>query len=332
MVETTRTGGAVRNGKAWSPGTGSEKYADMPDYEMVLKGTGACAGCPSPMALRIVGKALGPDSIMVLTPSCTVASTGMMPDSCFDVPVLNCCFASAGASAAGISGALDAQIAKGILPAPKPVVFTWIGDGGAYDIGFQGLSAAAERNDDFIYFCYNNEAYSNTGMQRSGATPKYASTTTTPAGKTENKKNMPLLMLEHASAYVATASVAYPLDLYRKAVKARDIKGFRYIEVHAPCCPGWKFPNDETVEIGRLAVNSGAWALWEAEEGRLSMSAPTRQIAEGKRETLPLEDYLKAQGRFDTVIKSPDKEKIIREMERGIQRELRNLVEKARAR
>ena len=317
------------NTNTWTPGTGSEKLAEMPDYEMVLRGTGACAGCPSPMGLRIVGKALGPDSIMVLTPSCTVASTGMLPKSCFDIPVLNCCFASAGASAAGISGALDVQIAKGAIPGPKPVVFNWIGDGGTYDIGFQGISAAAERNDDFIHFCYNNEAYSNTGMQRSGATPRYASTTTTPAGKTENKKNLPLMMLEHGCAYVATASVAYPQDLYRKVVKARDIKGFRYIEVHAPCGPGWKFPSDQTVEMGRLAVRTGAWALWEAEGGKLTLNAPTLQLAEGKAVRVPLENYLKAQGRFDTVMKSPDKDKLIEEMERDIQKELGILLNRA---
>jgi len=317
------------NANTWVPGTGSEKLAEMPDYEMVLRGTGACAGCPSPMGLRIVGKALGPDSIMVLTPSCTVASTGMLPKSCFDIPVLNCCFASAGASAAGISGALDVQIAKGAIPGPKPVVFNWIGDGGTYDIGFQGISAAAERNDDFIHFCYNNEAYSNTGMQRSGATPRYASTTTTPAGKTENKKNLPLMMLEHGCAYVATASVAYPQDLYRKVVKARDIKGFRYIEVHAPCGPGWKFPSDQTVEMGRLAVRTGAWALWEADDGKLTLNAPTLQLAEGKAVRVPLENYLKAQGRFDTVMKSPDKDKLIEEMERDIQKELGILLNRA---
>jgi pyruvate ferredoxin oxidoreductase beta subunit len=250
----------------------------------------------------------------------------MLPKSCFDIPVLNCCFASAGATAAGISGALDVQIAKGAIAGPKPVVFNWIGDGGTYDIGFQGVSAAAERDDDFIHFCYNNEAYSNTGVQRSGATPRFASTTTTPAGKPENKKNLPLLMLEHGCAYVATASVAYPMDLYRKVAKARDIKGFRYIEVHAPCGPGWKFPSDQTVEIGRLAAMTGAWALWEAEYGDLTLSALTLQLAEGKAERARLEDYLKLQGRFDTVMKSPDKDDLIREMEQNIQKELNTLL------
>jgi pyruvate ferredoxin oxidoreductase beta subunit len=245
-----------------------------------------------------------------------------MPKSCYDVPVLNVCFASAGAAAAGVSMSLDAQLENGQLTGEKPTVFTWVGDGGTYDIGFQGISAAAERNDDFIHFCYNNEAYSNTGVQRSGATPKYASTTTTPAGKVAQKKNVPLLMLEQRIAYVATASLAYPQDFYRKVAKAKSIKGFKYIELHAPCCPGWKFPSSDTVELGRLAVKSGAWLLWEGEYGKLTLNTPTKQLAEGKMEKTPLEDYLKAQGRFRHVIKDPAKDQIIKEMTDEISREM----------
>ncbi len=308
----------------------SAKLTDLPDYELIQKGTGACAGCPSPMGLRIVGKALGTNAIMVMTPSCAVASIGMMPKSCYDVPTLNVCFASAGASAAGISGALDVQIAKGLIPGPKPVVFNWVGDGGTYDIGFQGISAAAERNDDFIHFCYNNEAYSNTGVQRSGATPLHAATTTTPSGKNEGKKNMPLLMLDHAPAYVATASIAYPQDFYKKVAKAKEIKGFRYIELHAPCGPGWKFPASETVEIGRLAVKTGAWALWEAEEGRLTISRPTLQLAEGKTKPSPLADYLKVQGRFAALMKGAGKEQAIAAMAQSIEKELAELLARSK--
>lgn len=308
----------------------SVKLGDMPDFELIQSGTGGCAGCPSPMGLRIVGKALGPNSIMVMTPSCAVASIGMLPKSSYAVPVFNVCFASAGASAAGISGALDAQLESGQLEGEKPTVFTWVGDGGTYDIGFQGISAAAERNDDFIHFCYNNEAYSNTGVQRSGATPKYASTTTTPAGKAERKKNMPLLMLEHQAAYVATASIAYPQDFYRKVARAKEIKGFRYIELHAPCGPGWKFPGSDTVELGKLAVKTGAWQLWEAENGKMTVSSPTLQLAEGKMELTPLEEYLKRQGRFAHLLKSGEKDAAIREMSAEIRSDLAELLKRAR--
>ena len=304
----------------------SSKLADMPDYEMVNKGTGACAGCPSPMGLRIVGKVLGPNTVCVMTPSCTVASTGMMPKSCFEIPVLNCAFASAAATASGITGAYDILIEKGKLEEPKPTVITWIGDGGTYDIGLQGISAAAERNEDFIYFCYNNEAYGNTGMQRSGATPRHAITTTTPGGKAENKKNMPILMLEHDCAYVATASIAYPQDFFRKIAKAKEMKGFRYIEMHAPCGPGWKIPWSETIDMGRRAVKTGAWALWESENGKFTINPPTLQLAQGKVQPAPLEEYIELQGRFALVTRSPDKDEIIAGMKEGIQKDLQRLL------
>ena len=307
----------------------SVKLADLPDFELIQSGTGGCAGCPSPMGLRIVGKALGPNSIMVMTPSCAVASIGMLPKSSYAVPVFNVCFASAGASAAGISMALDAQLENGQLTGEKPTVFTWVGDGGTYDIGFQGISAAAERNDDFIHFCYNNEAYSNTGVQRSGATPQYASTTTTPAGKTERKKNMPLLMLDHRVAYVATASIAYPQDFYRKVAKAKEIKGFRYIELHAPCGPGWKFAASDTVELGKLAVKTGAWQLWEAEKGKVTVNTPTLQLAEGKLQPAPLEEYLKKQGRFAQLIKSAGKDAAIAQLSDEIRADLAELLKRA---
>lgn len=304
----------------------SSKLSDLPDFELVNSGTGACAGCPSPMGLRIVGKALGKNIVCVMTPSCTVASTGMMPKSCFNMSILNVAFASAAASASGITGAYDAMLESGQMTGEKPTVITWIGDGGTYDIGFQGLSAAAERGDDMIYFCYNNEAYGNTGMQRSGATPRHAITTTTPGGKTESKKNLPLLMLDHKCAYVATASVAYPHDFYRKIVKAKDIKGFRYIEMHAPCGPGWKIPWSETIDMGKRAVKTGAWALWESVGSELKINSPTLQIAEGKVKPAKLEDYISLQGRFAAIMKSPDKDAMISEMEKEIQADLKSLL------
>jgi pyruvate ferredoxin oxidoreductase beta subunit len=298
---------------------------DWPVFEYVLPGSAACAGCPSSIGLRIVGKALGENAMMVMTPSCAVASTGLLPHSCYNIPALNVCFATAGAAAGGLSLALDAQYQKGRLAGEKPTVFTWVGDGGAYDIGLQGLSAAAERNDDFICFCYNNEAYSNTGMQRSGATPLYAATTTTPLGKGAPKKNLPLIMLEHNIPYIATASLAYPADLYRKAEKAKSIRGFKYIEIHAPCGPGWKFASQDTIEIARLAARSGAWLLWEAENSQITVNTPTAQLAEGSREPLPLLDYIGKQGRFAHIMKRPDKDALIGEMQADIRRDIQRL-------
>ncbi len=303
---------------------------ELSDVEYVVPGSAACAGCPSTIALRIVGKALGENAIMLMTPSCAVASIGLLPKSCYSLPVLNICFASAGASAGGLTLALDALYEKGRFKGEKPTVFNWTGDGGTYDIGLQGISAAAERNDDIIHFCYNNEAYSNTGVQRSGATPIHAWTTTTPAGKEVHRKNVPLLMLEHRVPYVATASLAYPLDLYRKVRKAKSLKGFKYIEVHAPCYPGWKFQASDTVKMSRLAVKSGAWLLWEAEYGKLTLNNPTSLLAQEKMDLLPIEEYIGSQGRYVHLMNSPQKEAYLSAIKEEIHRELKFMAGRAK--
>jgi pyruvate ferredoxin oxidoreductase beta subunit len=242
------------------------------------------------------------------------------------VPALNVCFASAGAAAGGLSLALEAQYDKGRLYGEKPTVFTWVGDGGTYDIGLQGLSAAAERNDDFIHICYNNEAYSNTGMQRSGATPMYAVTTTTPLGKENPRKNLAMIMLQQQIPYMAIASLSYPMDLYRKVAKAKSVKGFKYIEIHAPCAPGWKFASADTVEIGRLAVRSGAWLLWEAENGQVTVNPPTSQFTEGKAQPIPMIDYISEQGRFAHLLKRDDRDAVLEEMHAAALRDIRSLA------
>jgi pyruvate ferredoxin oxidoreductase beta subunit len=184
------------------------------------------------------------------------------------------------------------------------------------------LSAAAERNDNFIFFCYNNEAYSNTGVQRSGATPAYAVTTTTPGGKKENKKNMPLLMLDHRIPYMATASVAYPADLYDKVLKAKGTKGFKYIEIFAPCYPGWKFESKDMIKLARLAVRSGINLLWEAENGSITgFSGPTKSLMEGGN-LRGLEEYLGAQGRFQHVMTPERKEVFLQGVEAEVRAEM----------
>jgi pyruvate ferredoxin oxidoreductase beta subunit len=302
------------------------RIKDLPAEEFVMSGNGACAACPSTLALRIVGKALGSNAIILLTPSCTVASMGITPQTAFNYPTMNITFATAGSSAAGIVYALEAQAMKGRLQGELPTVFTWIGDGGTYDIGFQALSAAAERNDNFIHFCYNNEAYSNTGVQRSGATPAFAVTTTTPGGKAENKKNMPILMLDHRIPYMATASVAYPADLYDKVIKAKNTKGFKYIEIFAPCYPGWKFESKDMIKLDRLAVRSGINLLWEAENGYITkFNGPTKALVEGTAQPRGLEDYLGAQGRFSHMMKPDKKDDFLRGVEDEIRKEIKLL-------
>ena len=301
----------------------------LPSDEFVLRGNGACAGCPSTLALRTVGKALGENAMMLLTPSCAVASMGMTPKTAYNWPSLNITFASAGSSAAGIANALEIMKEKGKIEGELPTVFNWVGDGGTYDIGFQALSAAAERNDNFIHFCYNNEAYSNTGVQRSGATPKYTYTTTTPGGKPQTKKNMARLMLEHNIPYVATASLAYPGDLYDKVVKAKSIQGFKYIEIFAPCYIAWQFASSDTVELSRNAVDTGAWLLWEAEHGKISFSNPSADIISGKKERLPIDDYLIKQGRFKKTLGGEDGNAKLVEIQGDIDNEIEFMKKRA---
>ena len=301
----------------------------LPDDEFVLKGNGACAGCPSTMALRIVGKALGSNAIMLLTPSCAVASMGMTPKTAYNWPSMNITFASAGSSAAGVVNAVEMMKEKGKYEGDIPTVFAWVGDGGTYDIGFQSISAAAERNDNYIHFCYNNEAYSNTGVQRSGATPKYTYTTTTPGGKLQTKKNMALLMLEHKIPYVATASLAYPGDLYDKVMKAKSIQGMKYIEIFAPCYTAWGFPLFDTVDLSRDAVESGAWLMWEAEAGKISFSGPTADIVSGKKVKKPLGDYLKKQGRFQKTLGGENGEERLKEIQEDLDNEIEFMIKRA---
>lgn len=307
-----------------------KNICDLPDDEMMLSGCGSCAGCPASLALRIVGKALGSNAIMLLTPSCSVASMGMTPKTSYNWPSMNITFASAGASAAGVSVALDVLIKKNSDNQEKPTVFNWTGDGGTYDIGFQALSAAAERNNNFIHFCYNNEAYVNTGMQRSGATPRYCYTTTTPGGKRETKKNMALLMLEHNIPYVATGSIAHPIDLYNKIVKAKSMEGLKYIEIFTPCNVCWGFPPEKTIEMGKMGVETGAWLLWEAENGKIVFSEPTKKILKKVEDRPTIDQYLDLQGRYKKILKNRDRKEIIKNIQQDIDTEISFINKRAK--
>ncbi len=273
------------------------RLKDFPEEELFLQGSAACAGCPGSMALRVAFKALGRNTLLVVIASCTSVLQSPFPYSALDLPVLNMAFASGGAAASGVAAAVNRLVKKGVFT-ERPTVLVWAGDGGTYDIGIQALSGAAERNADFIYVCYNNEAYSNTGTQRSGATPYAAWTTNTISGKQEWRKDVAQIMVAHDLPYVATASLAYPTDFFKKMRKAASIRGTKYIEMLAPCPPGWKFPSDSTVKVSRLAVQAGVWLLYEYENGRTRYTAGTKRIIEGSSELVPVSEYLKLQGRF----------------------------------
>ncbi len=264
---------------------------DLTKEEYLLKGHIACAGCGPAISLRLLFKALGRKVILVIPACCSSVIPGAFPYTSFGVPVQNMLFETTGATASGVVAALRRRRVKDVT------VVGWAGDGGTFDIGLQALSGAAERETDFIYICYDNEAYGNTGVQRSGATPYGAWTTTTPTGKKERKKNISFIMAAHRVPYIATACPSYPIDFVNKLRKAKEIVGTKFIHLLAPCTTGWRYDTSKTVEIGRLAVQTGMWALFEIENGKFSLNSPsTRLIDKAKRK--PVEDYLTLQGRF----------------------------------
>jgi pyruvate ferredoxin oxidoreductase beta subunit len=268
----------------------------FPEEETLLPGNSSCAGCGGTLALRYTLKALGRRTIIVVPACCTSVIQGLYPRSALDIPTLNIAFASAAAAASGVEAALEAQDIQDIT------VLSWAGDGGTADIGIQALSGAAERGTNFLYICYDNEAYMNTGIQRSGATPYGMKTTTTPSGKRENKKDLPMIMAAHEIEYVATACSSYPKDLYDKVAKAKDMKGTKYIHIMAPCPAGWLYEASDTVEIGRLAVMSGVWILFEIQNGKLTLTGASKNLVDSEKR-IPIEEYLKPQGRFEGIAK-----------------------------
>lgn len=271
---------------------------DLPKEEYVLQGNASCPGCPITIALRTVLKALGRDTIVTVPASCSAVIQSLYPKTSFDVPTMNIAFEAAAAGASGIEASMKAQGLNDVT------VLAWAGDGGSYDIGLQALSGALERGTDFLYVCYNNQMYSNTGIQRSGATPYGAWTTTTWKGKKEQQKNLAEIAMAHEIPYVATASIAYPEDLYGKAKKAKETEGPKYMEILCPCPPGWRFDMSKTVTMARMAVETGTWLLYEYEDGRLSFNSPSKQIIEGDCDPKPIEDWLRLQGRFRNLTDS----------------------------
>jgi pyruvate ferredoxin oxidoreductase beta subunit len=271
--------------------SGEFSMTEIPKEEFVLKCTSACAGCPSSLALRYVLKAAGPDTVLVVPACCTSVIQGTFPHTALNVNVYNVAFASAAACASGMSEAYRKA-------GRKTNVIVYAGDGGTVDIGIQALSGALERENDFLYICYDNEAYGNTGMQRSGSTPVGARTTTTPGGKKHLKKDLDGIVAAHSPPYMATASVAYPQDIFRKVQKALSIRGPSFIHILAPCPPGWRFSSELTVEMGRRAVKSGMWILYEREYGKLTINSASKAAL---KNPLPLEEYLSPQGRFKGI-------------------------------
>ncbi|MDO8847363.1 MAG: thiamine pyrophosphate-dependent enzyme [Coriobacteriia bacterium] len=272
------------------------RVTELPTTEHLLSGNRACAGCGIGIGLRAITKALDGQMVLVNPASCLTVLGGMYPIASLDIPWINVAFPSTAAAAAGVRAGLRAMGRE-----DEMTVLAMAGDGGTADIGIQALSGAAERNDDFIYVCYDNEAYMNTGTQRSGSTPAGARTTTTWAGKRENPKDVPAIMEAHGIGYVASTSAAYPTDVYDKVLKARGRSGLRYIHMNTPCPSGWNFDPKDTVRLGKLAVDTGLVVLYEVEDGVFRLTGRSAALAKSDKSRTPVADYLKTQGRFRGV-------------------------------
>jgi len=268
---------------------------NMTGKEYLLPGNRTCPGCALSLAYRYILKALEGQVIATVPASCLTVLHGMYPVTSVTVPCVNTPFASTAASATGLVAGLKALGKEGLT------VLAIAGDGGTHDIGIQALSAAAERQTDLLYVCYDNEGYMNTGNQRSGSTPLGAISGTTPIlGKQQNQKDIAAIMEAHGIPYVATANASYPLDLYEKVRKARMIRGPRFIHVFTPCPPGWSFPFSDTIKIGKLAVETGWVILYGVEDGVFRLTSASESIAK-KGNLKPLREYLVEQRRFKNI-------------------------------
>ncbi len=281
----------------------------------------ACSGCGEALALKFVMKALGRDVIVVMSTGCMEIISSQLPYTAWEVPWIHTLFENSATVATGVESARKALARKGASLAKAKVVAI-CGDGATFDIGLGALSGAFERGHDFLYICLDNEAYMNTGIQRSSATPFGASTTTQPAGKASFgqstwKKNMPAIAVAHDIAYVATASASYPFDLMNKVKKAVAVEGPSYLHVFAVCPTGWRIPTDTTIRLGRLAVETGVFPLYEVENGKYSLNYDPPQLH-------PVIDYLKPQGRFRHL--TPE---LVDKIQQRVNKEYARIKEKA---
>ena len=270
----------------------------METKALFKSGHTACAGCGQAIAARLVLEASGENTIVVNNTGCLEVFTTRYPESAWGVPWIHSLFENAAAVASGVESALRYLGTK-----EATHVIAQAGDGGTADIGLQALSGMLERGHDILYVCYDNEAYMNTGIQRSGLTPFDSSTTTSPAGRVSAgnvrpKKPLPEIAVAHGIPYVATSSTAFPMDITRKVKKAFSLTGPKYIQIHVPCPLGWRHESGLTTTIAKLAVECGLYPLLEYENGTLTAR---RQIV-----PKPVDEYLKIQGRFKHLHKSPD--------------------------
>jgi pyruvate ferredoxin oxidoreductase beta subunit len=292
---------------------------DLPVEELFASGHRACAGCGPAIAMRWINKTAGPNTIVVNATGCMEVTTTQYPETAWMVPYLHVAFENAAAAAAGIDSAIRVMSKKGLWSSGKTNVVVIAGDGGTYDIGLQSLSGMLERGHHVLYILYDNEAYMNTGIQRSGGTPRFAWTTTTPVGKAirgkiQAKKDIMGIVMAHRVPYAATASISNIIDMANKIKTALEYtaEGPTFLHIIAPCPPGWRFPEERTVEAARLAVETGYFPLYEYDHGKIRLNPPTSNMVADPKRRKPLREFLKFQGRFahltDAEIEELEKE------------------------
>ena len=283
----------------------------------------ACQGCGEALAIRLMCKALGKDTVIANATGCMEVVSSFYPTTAWKLPWIHVAFPNAASVGSGVEAGLKVLRRKGRIADRDVKTVSIGGDGATVDIGLQALSGAMERGHDLLYVCFDNEAYMNTGIQRSGATPFGASTTTDPAGlasfgKKAWKKNVAEIMVAHNVPYVATACHSYPLDFMNKVKKAVKVKGPSYIHCLSVCPTGWRLPPEQCIKAGRMAVQTGVFPLYEVEDGKYRMTIETRELR-------PVEEYLKLQGQFRHL--AEDEKKVIQERVNQEYKKLMNKVE-----
>jgi pyruvate ferredoxin oxidoreductase beta subunit len=290
--------------------------------EYFAPGHRACQGCAEALAVRLIAKALGRNVVIASATGCMEIVSSPFPFTSWRVPWFHVAFENTAAVASGIESGLKILMRKGRIPSKKIVTLGIAGDGGTADIGLQALSGALERGHDMIYICTDNEAYMNTGIQRSSSTPFGAATTTSPAGKVKMgqmtwKKNMAAIAAAHNIPYVATACPSYPIDLVQKVKKAAAIEGPAYLHILSVCPTGWRSTPENSIKLGRLAVETGVFPLYEIERGQYRLNVDFPKLR-------PLKEYTKLQGRFRHL-----SDEMLQEIEKRVHQEYEQL--KARA-
>ena len=281
-----------------NPQTPVEKIPakSIPAYEAVSSGHRACQGCGEVLAMRLAMKAIGRKAIVVSATGCMEVITTPYPQTAWEVPWMHVAFENAGAVGSGVAAARKALLRKGRISDADTKLVIMGGDGATSDIGLQSLSGALERGHDFVYLCFDNEAYMNTGVQRSSATPVGAWTTTCPLGsecdgKSDPKKDLAAIVVNHRVPYVATATPGNHLDLMNKVRRAALTPGPAFVHIYSPCPTGWRMPSAQIIEACKLAVKTKVYPLYEVIDGKYILGRKTAKPA-------PVADYLKTQGRF----------------------------------